>query len=85
LISVIIPTADRPPAFLLDAVTSVLAQTLAPMEILVMDNGLRAVDPAILPGGVTLVRLAPRVGPSRARNAGAAKARGAHLAFLDDE
>lgn len=85
MISVIIPTADRPVAYLCEAIDSVLAQTLPPAEILVMDNGRSPVDPATLPGGVTVVRLAPRVGPSKARNAGAAVARGTHLAFLDDD
>ncbi|MCW5714341.1 MAG: glycosyltransferase family 2 protein [Bauldia sp.] len=85
MISVIIPTADRPMEYLGAALDSVLAQTLQPSEILVMDNGRTPVDPARLPQGVTLVRLPPRVGPSRARNAGAAVARGTHLAFLDDD
>jgi glycosyltransferase involved in cell wall biosynthesis len=85
MISVIIPTADRPPAYLRQAVDSVLAQTLPPAEILVMDNGARPVDPQVLPEGVRLERLPPLVGPSRARNAGAAMARGSHLAFLDDD
>lgn len=85
MISVIIPTADRPMEYLLAALDSVLAQTLPASEILVMDNGRNPVDPAALPPGVTLVRIEPRVGPSRARNAGAAIARGTHLAFLDDD
>lgn len=85
MISVIIPTADRPPHYLRQAIDSVLGQTLKPAEVLVVDNGRVPIDGATLPDGVTLVRLAPNVGPSRARNAGAAAARGTHLAFLDDD
>lgn len=85
MISVIIPTCDRPAEFLRVAVASALNQNLAPSEVLVVDNGTRDADPAALPAGVTLYRLPPRVGPSRARNFGAAMARGSHLAFLDDD
>jgi glycosyltransferase involved in cell wall biosynthesis len=85
MISVIIPTCDRPVEFLRAAVDSVLAQTLPPSEIIVVDNGIRDADPAALPEGITLYRLPPRVGPSRARNFGAAMAKGPNLAFLDDD
>jgi GT2 family glycosyltransferase len=83
-ISVIIPTCDRP-ELLAEAVESVLRQSLPPREILVLDNGTRSVDAACLPPSVTVVRLPPRVGPSRARNHGAAIAAGHYVAFLDDD
>ena len=83
-ISVIIPTCDRP-HYLQNAVASVLAQTLPPREILVVDNGLQPVDARTLPSAVTIVRLPARVGPSRARNHGASVANGDYLAFLDDD
>lgn len=82
--SVIIPTCDRHEA-LARAVRSVTAQTSAPDEIIVVDNGTEPVPRDILPKGVSLERLPPRVGVSRARNAGAAKATGDYLAFLDDD
>lgn len=82
--SVIIPTCDRPEP-LARAMRSVTAQTFAPDEIIVVDNGTEPVSPDILPEGVSLERLPPRVGVSRARNAGAAKATGDYLAFLDDD
>lgn len=85
MISVIIPTCDRPAEFLREAINSALGQSLAPGEVIVVDNGTRDADPAAFPEGVTLYRLPPRVGPSRARNFGAAMARGSHLAFLDDD
>lgn len=85
MISVIIPTCDRPEAFLRAAIESVLVQTLPPTEVIVVDNGSRDADIAALPEEITLYRLPPRVGPSRARNFGAAVAKGTHLAFLDDD
>lgn len=83
-VSVIIPTYDRPD-FLGDAVASVLAQTLQPLEILIVDNGSIAVDEGKLPQTATVHRMAPGVGPSRARNFGAALASGPYIAFLDDD
>lgn len=85
MISVVIPTCDRSPEFLKVAVDSVLQQTLAPLEIIIVDNGVR--DATLLANSdvVTRYRLPPRVGPSRARNFGAAMARGDYLAFLDDD
>ena len=85
MISVIIPTCDRPAEFLREAIESVLAQTLPPSEVIVVDNGTRDADPTALPDGVTLYRLPPRVGPSQARNFGAAMAKGTHLGFIDDD
>ncbi|TVR47452.1 MAG: glycosyltransferase [Rhodobacteraceae bacterium] len=84
-ISVIIPTCDRPPAFLRTAVDSVLKQNLQANEIIVVDNGVCDADLSSMPKWVKHYRLPPRVGPSRARNFGAAMARGTHLAFLDDD
>lgn len=83
-IAVIIPTCDRPD-YLREALASVCAQQLPPREILVVDNGMTAVDGSDLPPGVQLLRLPPRVGPSRARNDGAAAATSGYLAFLDDD
>lgn len=85
MISVIIPTCDRPAEFLSVAIDSALTQSLSPSEVIVVDNGTLDVDTAVIREGVTLYRLPPRVGPSRARNFGAAMARGSHLAFLDDD
>lgn len=85
VISVVIPTCDRPISFLLSAIESVREQILRPAEILVVDNGLQPVDGSVLGDGVTLLRLRPRVGPSRARNFGAAMSQGRYLAFLDDD
>jgi glycosyltransferase involved in cell wall biosynthesis len=50
-----------------------------------VDNCTIEIDHDALPDGVTIYRLPRRVGPSRARNFGAAMASGTHLAFLDDD
>jgi len=83
-ISVVIPTCDRP-RLLVTALQSVLAQTVQPTEIVVVDNGVTPVVPGQLPCKVTLERLPARVGVSRARNAGVEKARSTYVAFLDDD
>lgn len=85
MISVIIPTCDRPYEFLREAIESVQSQSLMPTEVIVVDNGINDVECGALPEGVIFYRLPPRVGASRARNFGAAMATGTHLAFLDDD
>ena len=82
-VSVVIPTHGRP-ALLARALASVRAQTLAPAEILVVDDGGDAA-PGSAAGGVRVVPNTHAHGPSGARNCGAALARGAVLAFLDDD
>jgi glycosyltransferase involved in cell wall biosynthesis len=86
-ISVVIPTCGRP-ALLQRALASVAAQTLPPIEILVVDDAAAsaiAVDAAAVGALARVVVNAQAQGPSGARNAGAAVARGALLAFLDDD
>lgn len=88
LVSVILPTFDRPD-LLPRAVGSVLAQTHADLELIVIDDGSREdVEPVLAPFAdhrIRLVRLPQNRGLSAARNAGLAAARGAHLAFQDDD
>lgn len=85
-ISVVIPTCDRP-TYLYEAVQSVLTQTLAAHEILVVDNGRHPVDDTALPTskGFRLIRTLPRFGVAQARNFGAVLATGNLIAFLDDD
>jgi glycosyltransferase involved in cell wall biosynthesis len=88
LVSVIIPTRDRP-AFVAGAVRSAIRQTYAHQEIVVVDDG--SISPLALPPElagdprVRVVRLATPVGVAEARNAGVRASRGALLAFLDDD
>ena len=85
-VSVIIPTWNRADA-LEATVRSALAQTLAPSEVIVVDDGSTDGTEAVagaLPGGVRYLRQA-NAGVAAARNAGAAVATGRWLAFLDCE
>lgn len=83
-ISVVIPTYNSR-AIVRDAIHSVLAQTLAPLEVIVVDDGstdgtaesLAGLDPR-----VRCLRQA-NAGPARARTVGASNARGDWIALLD--
>jgi glycosyltransferase involved in cell wall biosynthesis len=83
--SVIIPTYGRP-AFLAAAVESVLSQSCADLECIVVDDAsprpqsLQADDPR-----VRVVERDRNGGPAAARNTGMAHAAGTYLAFLDDD
>lgn len=86
-VSVVIPAYNRP-AFLREAISSVLAQTYSNYEIIVVDN----CSPADLSGvlrefefPIRLCRLAQNGGPSTARNVGVQAALGKYVAFLDDD
>lgn len=86
-VSVVIPTCDRP-AYLAEAIGSVLAQTAPVGEIIVVDNGRTALDAEAVRskgGSIRLVRATPLIGVAQARNIGAVLASGGVLAFLDDD
>jgi glycosyltransferase involved in cell wall biosynthesis len=88
LISVVVPTRDRPGALrrCLDALS---AQTVIDrLEVVVVDDGSRGPDEvAEATAGHAHARLIRRTGggPAAARNAGARAARGAFLCFTDDD
>ena len=85
-ISVIVVTRDRP-ALLADALADVLAQSHAPLELRLADDGDVAVVESLpeLPL-LELTAIRGRFGRAgAARNAAAAEARGDVLAFLDDD
>ena len=86
LVSVIIPTYNRA-ALLREAVDSVLAQSYAPLELIVVDDGSTDATAASLRSvrGLRLVRQDHTGMPGQARNAGACVARGKYLAFLDSD
>lgn len=88
LVSVIIPTRNR--ADLLPrAVASVLAQSMGALELLVVVDGPDAATLAWLAGvadaRLRVLALKAPGGAARARNEGAAAARGAWIALLDDD
>ena len=90
LVSVVIPAynAER---FLCEAVASVRAQSYAPMELILIDDGSRDGTAALIrtleaeSSEALPIRgiFQPNGGPSAARNAGIDAARGEYLAFLD--
>ena len=88
LVSVIMPTFDRP-EFLARAVRSVLAQTYPNVELIVVNDAGCPVDDVLRPldpdGRITYVRLGRNRNRSAARNAGLALARGTYVAYLDDD
>lgn len=84
-ISCIIPTCDRP-IFLEEAIRSILAQTISPHEIIVVNNGKGdIVLHNDLKDKITIYNFISYAGASRARNFGANIAQGDYLAFLDDD
>lgn len=87
-ISVVIPTRNRA-SRLREAIASVRRQTLAPLEIIVVDDASSDDTPALLQAlaapDLRVIRNGARSGASRARNLGIAAARGGLLAFLDDD
>ncbi|EFI34021.1 glycosyl transferase family 2 [Desulfonatronospira thiodismutans ASO3-1] len=84
-ITVIIPTADR--NHTLDrAIRSVLNQTLKPDKIIVVDNGYQHAEThEDIKQQVHFIKTMPRLGPGKARNAGAAIAETEYISFLDDD
>jgi glycosyltransferase involved in cell wall biosynthesis len=80
VITVVVPTRGDP-AYLGEALASIRADTSAPTEIVVVEDGTSEVTEGLLEGA-RLVRV-PYVGRSLARNAGVEAARGELVAFLD--
>lgn len=84
-VSVVICTRDRPDE-LRRCLASLPAQTLRPLEVIVVDNASNGDDTrrAALDAGVVYVR-EDRPGLDYARNTGAASARGEIVAYTDDD
>ncbi len=84
LVSVVIP-AHNAERFLGEAIESVFAQTYAPVEAVVVDDGSSDATTEIASGyeGMRLIRNPESRGAAAARNAGVEAARGEILAFVD--
>jgi glycosyltransferase involved in cell wall biosynthesis len=82
-VSVVIPVRNGE-AFLAEAIDSVLAQTVAASEIIVVDDGSTDRTAAVTAtyGKITYLRQAPS-GQAQARNLGVSHANGLYLGFLD--
>lgn len=85
MFSVVIPTYRRP-HLVLEALASVLGQSLPPKEIIVVQSPSEMmIESDILSEGVQLDTLANRCSSGAARNHGASKASQDYIAFLDDD
>lgn len=84
LVSVIIPCFNAEKT-LKETIESVLSQTYAPIEIIVIDDGSsdNSVDIAKLFGDQIIVLQKENGGPASARNAGIRLSRGMYIAFVD--
>lgn len=86
-ISVVIPTYNRAHC-IMRALESVFAQSLAPGEIIVVDDASRDDTAAVLAphaGRIRVIRHETNAGASAARNTGIAAAQGTWVAFLDSD
>ncbi len=85
-VSVIVPTYNRA-RWLPEAVTSVLRQTHAPLEVLIVDDGSTDDTEAVCASFAAPVRYIRQAnaGVSAARNHGVREARGEWIAFLDSD
>lgn len=87
-VSVVVPTFNRP-SLTERAVRSALAQTVRPLEIVIVDDGSR--EPFAWTGGgenateIRVLRLEANRGAAAARQAGIGAARGDLVAFLDSD
>lgn len=89
LISIVIPAHNRP-AFLLEAVGSIAAQTYSNYEVVVIDDGStppisRPALEEVLGAPVVLYRHDSAQGVPKAKNAGVKAARGEIILLLDDD
>lgn len=82
--SVVIPLYNKRDT-IRQAVSSVLAQTVQPVDVIVVDDGSTDGSPALLSSFGDRVKLVTQTnkGPSAARNKGAALAKGQYIVFLD--
>jgi glycosyltransferase involved in cell wall biosynthesis len=86
-VSVVVPTLNRP-AMLLRALDSIARQTFPPCEVIVVVDGPGDETLKVVQQGhpsVRLLQLETRSGSAVARNLGVQNARGAWIAFLDDD
>lgn len=85
-VSVIIPVYNGA-QFIAETIHSILCQTVPPLEVIVVNDGSTDDTPVVVKGfgdAVTLINT-PNGGPCKARNIGAAVAKGNWLAFCDGD
>jgi glycosyltransferase involved in cell wall biosynthesis len=85
LVSVVIPVHNDA-QFLGEAIEGVLAQTYAPVELIVVDDGSTDATPEVIDRYPTVRHLSQaNAGPSAARNRGIDAAAGAFITFCDSD
>lgn len=88
-ISVVIPTFGNRRKFLIEAINSVVMQTLRPIQIVIVNNGGYSLSEIDLTKAkdvpITVINTVHEAGASQARNIGATFAIGHLIAFLDDD
>lgn len=88
VVSVIIPTRNRPD-LLIKAINSVLVQTIAEIEIIIVvdgpDSATESKLSAISDKRLTVIALPESIGGAEARNLGVRQASAEWVAFLDDD
>lgn len=88
-ISVIVPTLGSRMQYLKEALISINNQTLLPLEIIIVNNGVLKLLPMELGYSsrvpIKIIDSVAKAGAPQARNIGAALANGNFLAFLDDD
>jgi len=88
-ISVIVPTLGLRKRYLTEALRSINSQTLLPLEIIIVNNGILKLLPTELEYSsqvpIKIIDSVAKAGAPQARNIGAALAEGNFLAFLDDD
>ncbi len=84
MISVVIPTCDRP-KLLNRAIKSVLNQKIKVDEIIVVNNGKKILNSKIISKKVKIINTLPYIGPAKARNIGVKTANHKFIVFLDDD
>jgi len=87
--AIVVTHNGRSRGFLVEALESVLGQTLCPAEVLLVDDASTDDTPSMVHGrfgsAVRVVSLARNLGPSGARNHGVRLATAPYVAFLDDD
>ena len=85
LISVVIPTTNTRPEFIIEAINSIKNQTYQPSEVIIINNGkddFKISDSNLL---IKCYKIVNKAGVAQARNFGASLAKSQYVAFLDDD
>lgn len=85
-ISVVIPTCNKRPVFLQEALDSIKNQTYLPEEVIIVNNGEVFLEDIKIDGlNVIVYNIVSKAGVSQARNFGVGVAKSDYVAFLDDD